>query len=44
MAKKITKTDEEIFDTAEKKLNQEFALALNISPDQVASYILEHIA
>jgi len=36
--KKITKTDEEIFDTAEKKLNQEFALALNISPDQVALY------
>lgn len=28
---------------AEKNLNEEFALALNISPDEVAAYILERI-
>ncbi|KYZ75430.1 transcriptional regulator [Anaerosporomusa subterranea] len=41
--KKLTKTDEGIMNTAEKQLNEEFAIALNISPDEVLSYILEHI-
>jgi len=42
--KTLTKTDEDILNTAEKQLNEEFAIALNISPDEVASYILEHIS
>ena len=41
--KKLTKTSEGIMDNAEKQLNEEFAIALNISPDEVLSYILEHI-
>ena len=44
IGKKLTKTDEEIFNTAENKLNQEFALALNISPGEVISFILERIS
>lgn len=41
--KKLTKTDEEIFNAAEKHLYEEFAVALNISSDDVVSYIREHI-
>jgi 4-hydroxybutyryl-CoA dehydratase/vinylacetyl-CoA-Delta-isomerase len=44
IGKKLTKTDEEILNSAEQKLNQEFALALNISPDEVVSYILKHVS
>lgn len=44
IGKKLTKTDEEILNTAERKLNQEIALALDISTDEVASYILEHVS
>ena len=41
--KKLTKTDEDIMNSAEKQLYEEFAIALNISPDEVVSYIFEHI-
>lgn len=41
--KKLMKADEKIMKTAEKNLYEEFALALNISPDEVLSYILEHV-
>ena len=37
------KTDEEIMNTAEKNLYEEFAIALNISPEEVVSYIHERI-
>lgn len=39
----IMKTDEEIMNTAEKNLYEEFAIALNISPEEVVSYIHERI-
>jgi len=41
--KKLSKTDEEIMQTAEKYLYQELAIVLNITPDEVGSYILDHI-
>lgn len=41
--KKLTKTDEEIMATAENKLNQEFAVALNITPEEVLPYILKNV-
>ncbi|MEN6328583.1 MAG: CarD family transcriptional regulator [Syntrophomonas sp.] len=44
IGKKFSKTDEEMLNTAEKYLNEEFALALNISPNEVIPYILEHIS
>ncbi|MGE5453843.1 MAG: CarD family transcriptional regulator [Methylocystaceae bacterium] len=44
IGKKLTKTDEDIMNTAEKQLYEEFALALNISPDEVSPYIHEHIS
>jgi len=44
VGKKLTKTDEEIMKTAEKHLCEEFAIALNISPDEVISYILDHVS
>lgn len=43
LGKKLSKADEEIMKIAEKNLNEEFALALNISPDEVVPYILERI-
>lgn len=43
LGKKISKTDEDIMKVAEKNLNEEFAVALNISPEAVVSYILERI-
>ncbi|MDD2587009.1 MAG: CarD family transcriptional regulator [Syntrophomonadaceae bacterium] len=43
MGKTLTKTDEDIMNIAEKHLNEELSIALNISPDEVESYILEHI-
>lgn len=42
--KKLTKSDEDIMNTAERQLYEEFAIALNISPDEVVFYILEHIS
>lgn len=42
--KRLTKTDENIMDNAEKQLHEEFAIALNISPDEVVPYITEYIS
>jgi CarD family transcriptional regulator len=42
--KKLMKADEEIMKTAEKNLCEEFAVALDISPDQVVSYIMDHVS
>lgn len=43
VGKKLTKIDEDIMKTAEKQLCEEFAIALNISPDEVVPYIIAHI-
>lgn len=43
MGKKVSKNDEEIMQTAEKLLNEEFATILNISLDEVTPYILNNI-
>jgi CarD family transcriptional regulator len=43
LGKKLLKTDENILIAAERNLNEEFAFALNISPDEVVPYILEQI-
>lgn len=43
IGKKLSKTDEDLMNSAETQLNQEFAIALNISPDAVAEYIHQHI-
>lgn len=42
--KKLTKTDEDIMKTASKFLHEEFAVVLNISPEEVPSYIEKHIS
>lgn len=42
--RKLAKIDEDMLNTAEKYLNQEVALVLNISPDEVVPYIMEHIS
>ncbi|MBP1764421.1 MAG: CarD-like transcriptional regulator [Firmicutes bacterium] len=42
--KKLAKADEDIMNVVEKQLNEEFAIALNITPDEVHPYILEHIS
>lgn len=41
--KKLSKADEDMMNTAEKRLYEEFALALNISPEEVVTYILEYL-
>lgn len=43
VGKKLSKTDEDIMNAAEKHLNEEFAVALDISPEEVLPFILEHI-
>jgi len=43
LGKKLWKVDEDIMKVAEKNLNEEFAIVLNIEPDEVASYIQGHI-
>lgn len=43
IGKKLYKVDDEIMQTAERLLNEEFATILNISPDKVATYILTHV-
>ncbi len=43
IGKKLTKTEEDIMNKAETQLNQEFSIVLDISPDEVVPYILEHI-
>jgi CarD family transcriptional regulator len=42
--KKLQKSDEDIMKIAEKNLYEEFAVVLDISPDEVLSYILDHIS
>ena len=44
LGKKSYKGDEEIMKTAERLLNEEFAIILNISPDEVNSYIAEKMS
>ena len=44
IGKKLTKIDEDIMETAEKQLYGEFAIALNISLDEVVPYIFKHIS
>lgn len=41
--KKLPKIDEDLLNTAEKRLHEEFAIALDIPQDKVSSYILKHI-
>lgn len=42
--KKLMKADEDIMRIAEKNLCEEFAAALNIQPEEVISYIIEHVS
>lgn len=44
VGKTLSRTDEEIMNTAEKQLTEEFSIALNISPDKVVPFILELIS
>lgn len=41
--KKLSKADDEIMKAAEKLLNEEFAIVLGIEPEDVTSYILNHV-
>ncbi|WP_289292985.1 CarD family transcriptional regulator [Romboutsia ilealis] len=43
IGKKLYKVDDEIMQTAERLLNEEFATILNISPDEVSTYISTHV-
>ncbi|HEX3011191.1 MAG TPA: CarD family transcriptional regulator [Syntrophomonadaceae bacterium] len=43
VGKKLAKMDEDIMNTAEKNLNEEFSVVLNISPNEVVRYINKHI-
>jgi len=43
IGKKLIKTDEDIMKAAEKNLHEEIGMALNISPDEVLPYILDHV-
>lgn len=43
IGKKVYKIDNEIMQTAQRLLNEEFATILNISPSEVSSYISSHI-
>lgn len=44
LGKKLYKCDEDIFDIAERLINEEFATILNICPNEVPSYIKNHIS
>ncbi|NLN86386.1 MAG: transcriptional regulator [Syntrophomonadaceae bacterium] len=44
VGKKLSKTDEDIMNAAEKHLNEEFAIALNMEPEAVVPFILDHIS
>ena len=44
IGKKLMRIDEDIMKTAEKNLYEEFAAALNISPEEVLPYIREHVS
>lgn len=41
--KRLAKVDEEIMNKAEKQLNEEIAVALDILPNEVVPYIMKHI-
>ena len=43
-SKKLNKADKEIIKEAERLLNEEFAISLNISPKEVNSYISKQIS
>ncbi|WP_370778862.1 hypothetical protein [Clostridium sp.] len=43
-SKKLNKADKEIIKEAERLLHEEFAIILNISPNEVNSYIASQIA
>ena len=43
-SKKLNKADKEIIKEAERLLNEEFAIILNISPNEVNSYISSQIS
>jgi CarD family transcriptional regulator len=43
MGKKLTKTDEDLMNNAERQLYQEFAIALGISPDEVLDFIQKYV-
>ncbi len=43
IGKKTYKIDDEIMQTAERLLNEEFATILNISPNEVTEYIVNHV-
>ena len=42
--KKLTKSDEEIMTTAEQRLYEEFAIALDMVPEEVLPFILERLS
>lgn len=42
--KKLSKSDEDIFDAAEKQLHEELAIALGITPEEVVPFIHDHIS
>ncbi len=44
IGKKLSKGDDEIIQIAEKLLNEEFSIILDISPEEVPNYIKEQIA
>lgn len=44
IGKKLLKTDVEIMEKAEKILYEEFAIALDLSPDEVVTYIMDHVS
>lgn len=41
--KKLNKSDDDIMKTAERLINEEFAIALGISPDEVVKFIIDYI-
>jgi CarD family transcriptional regulator len=44
LGKKLWKVDEDVMKSAEKILNEEFAVALNIAPEEVPAFINDHIS
>jgi CarD family transcriptional regulator len=43
IGKKLSKSDEEVLKAAEKQLNEEIAIALEIPLDKVTEYIINHV-
>lgn len=44
IGKRVRKVDEDAMKVAEKQLHEEIALALDLSPDEVVPYIIQHIS